>query len=493
MATIKIISNPYQKKITFQRYNDYSNTWTDINIDNDSNSPLLRDNLVSSFFPFKVKDIVDEIIKAYHINNTVTNIVFEGTDDEYKELNELCCSEHYSDMVKLSKSDFYLENARDILHEINEVYDKNLRPLIMQSVTDYEKVSKEIDKYSDASNDIIPICVMGNYSTGKSTFINALIGSEILPSGAEPITAKIYRIKQSEHTDRAYIHLSYDDEPVKIKYDENSFKIILGQNILTQKLTDELSAMESRNITSFVNKSLEIINSFDADNNDNKVSDVIEIEVPFIAGLWRETSRQFYIFDTPGSNSASNDRHLQVLKEAMASLSNGLPIFISEFDELDSTDNVNLYKEIEKMEEIDDRFTMIVVNKADNAELDKGGFTKDKEQRILSQAIPKNLYKGGIYFVSSIIGLGAKSKGEFIDDHYAELFDEKHHKFEDKSSRFYKTLYKYNIMPEQLKIKATALAEQKEDLLFANSGLYTIEKEIQTFAGKYSAYNSLRF
>ena len=145
MATIKIISNPYQKKITFQRYNDYSNTWTDINIDNDSNSPLLRDNLVSSFFPFKVKDIVDEIIKAYHINNTVTNIVFEGTDDEYKELNELCCSEHYSDMVKLSKSDFYLENARDILPEINEVYEPKQTITEPSSMISISRAPSEMD------------------------------------------------------------------------------------------------------------------------------------------------------------------------------------------------------------------------------------------------------------------------------------------------------------------------------------------------------------
>lgn len=103
----------------------------------------------------------------------------------------------------------------------------------------------------------------------------------------------------------------------------------------------------------------------------------------------------------------------------MSSLSNGLPIFISEFDALDSTDNVNLYKEIENMDEINDRFTMIVVNKADTTELDKGGFSKDTEERIWAQAIPKNLYKGGIYFVSSVIGLGAKNKGDFIDDHYA--------------------------------------------------------------------------
>lgn len=489
MPIIKIISNPYQKKIAFKRFDEAAEVWIDITIENYPNSKLLRDKLIKGFFPFKVKDIIDEIIAEYHINNDKIEIIFEGTEDEYKELAELCKSEEYAETIKLSKSECYLENARDILPEINDLYNDNIRPLINHSVTDYEKVSKEIDKYSDASNDIIPICVLGNYSAGKSTFINALIGSEILPSGAEPVTAKIYRIKQSEFTDRAYIQLRYDQDPVKIKFDENSFKIQLGSNALTEQLSSELKEIENGSITAYVNKALEVINNFDTKNAEDKVSEVIEIEVPFVSGLWRETTRQFYIFDTPGSNSASNDKHLRVLKDAMSSLSNGLPIFISEFDALDSTDNVNLYKEIEKMDEIDDRFTMIVVNKADTAELDKGGFSKDKEERILAQAIPKNLYKGGIYFVSSIIGLGAKSNGEFIDDHYAELFDEKHTKFEDASSRFYKTLYKYNIMPEQLKNNSLKNAEGVSDLLFANSGLYTIEREIQTFAGKYSSYN----
>ena len=48
---------------------------------------------------------------------------------------------------------------------------------------------------SKFSEGVIPICVFGNYSAGKSTFINALIGREVLPSGGDPVTAKIYKIK----------------------------------------------------------------------------------------------------------------------------------------------------------------------------------------------------------------------------------------------------------------------------------------------------------
>ncbi|RKI39724.1 hypothetical protein D7V86_15420 [bacterium D16-51] len=50
-------------------------------------------------------------------------------------------------------------------------------------------------------------------------------------------------------------------------------------------------------------------------------------------------------------------------------------------------------------------------------------------------------------------------------------------------------LYKYNIMPEQLKKRAVMLAEDNQDLLWSNSGLLTIEREIQIFAVKYSSYN----
>lgn len=490
MAKIKIISDPYQKNIGYQCWDHDNERWMDITIENNGNSRLINDKFTKSFFPFKVKEIIDEIMEEYHIVGKKTEIVFEGTEDEYKELKELCKDEKYTNTVVLSKSDIFLENARDILPDINEVFNEKLHPLITQSVSDFEKIRKELKKYTDASNDIIPVCVLGNYSSGKSTFINALLGNEILPSGAEPLTAKIYKIQQSPYRDRAYIEFGYDDKPIKLKFDENkcNFNVDINENQLIKKISEKMENLENASLALLVNKALEIINSYDR-NVDEKVSDLIEIEVPFIGGLWGESARKFVIFDTPGSNSASNDKHLLVLKRAMEGFSNGLPVFISEFDKLDSTDNENLYREIENIKELDSRFTMIVVNKADAAELDKGGFSKEKEERILGESVPKNLYSGGVYFVSSVMGLGSKNKEDFIDEHYAELYDEKKNKFENASSRFYKMLYRYNIMPEQLKRKAIETAEKCDDLIFANSGLFSVEKDIQTFAGKYSAYN----
>ena len=135
----------------------------------------------------------------------------------------------------------------------------------------------------------------------------------------------------------------------------------------------------------------------------------------------------------------------------MEDLSNGLPIFVSEFNSLDSTDNDKLYQAINNMKELDNRFTMIVVNKADAASLKKDGFNEDDQDRILSLAIPRQMYAGGLYFVSSIMGLGAKNDQRFIDDHNAEIFEDQYNKYSNPSSRFYKQLYRYNIMPEQIK------------------------------------------
>ena len=44
------------------------------------------------------------------------------------------------------------------------------------------------------SSDTFKIMVMGNFKNGKSTFINALLGQEILPAYAVPTTAIINEI-----------------------------------------------------------------------------------------------------------------------------------------------------------------------------------------------------------------------------------------------------------------------------------------------------------
>ena len=491
MAKIKIKSNPYQKTTEFKSWDEAANDWKNIDIHTNPNSPLLRNELVIGFFPFKAKQIIDVIIGAYHAGSEKVDIVFEGTDDEYRELESICSGEDYVDKVSLHKSSKYLENARDILPDVIDVF-KELSPLVSESVSDKSKIQRELEKFSDASNDIIPICVIGNYSSGKSTFINALIGYELLPSSDEPTTAKIYKISQSKHPDRAVIKFEFECKSVRIRFTAESYKFVTDHqdNPLAKQLKKVLDEIESESIPMKLNRVLDVINAYANRSKGEAISDLIEIEAPFDDdGIWGKVWNNFVIFDTPGSNSASNVNHYHVLKKAMEDLSNGLPIFVSEYDSLDSTDNDKLYQDINNMAELDNRFTMIIVNKADGASLKKNGLTEDDRERILSLAIPKKMYAGGLYFVSSIMGLGAKNDQDFFDDHNAEIFDDQSNKYTNPDSRFYKQLYRYNIMPEQIKIRYDELCTRHKNLLYANSGLYSVEQAIETFASVYSHYN----
>ena len=369
---------------------------------------------------------------------------------------------------------------------------KELSPLVAESVSDKDKIKRELEKFSDASNDVIPICVIGNYSSGKSTFINALIGYELLPSSDEPTTAKIYKISQSKQPDRATIKFEYDLKSVRIRFNPDSYKFLTDpeENLLAVKLSKILDGIAAEPIPIKLSKVLETINGFANHEKDEAISDLIEIETPFDNdGLWGKIWNNFVIFDTPGSNSASNIKHYQVLQTALEGLSNGLPIFVSEYDSLDSMDNDRLYQDINNMAELDNRFTMIIVNKADAASLKKTGLSDDDRDRILNLAIPRQLYSGGIYFVSSIMGLGSKNDENFIEEHNAEVFEDQKNKYTDSTSRFYKQLYRYNILPAQIKRKYDMLSERHKNLLYANSGLYSVEQAIETFASIYSHYN----
>lgn len=490
MAKIKIISNPYQKDISYKRWSESRAEWEDISVQTTPNSKLLNRTLVEGFFPFRAKQIVELIVDEYGVAEEPLTIEFEGSADEYQELVEVCklCESDIEIIPK--RSEIGLENARDILPEVKNLF-QEMRPLIHQSVSDTEKIDRDLNRFSEASSDVVPICVLGNYSAGKSTFISALIGSEILPSGSEPITAKVYKIERSKYADRAQIHCKYYDRDLTVLFTDKESRVeeSLGGNPLTEELTQALEELDGESISVRMNRALSIINDYETLKEENSISDLIEVDIPFVKGVLAKSQHPFVIFDTPGSNSASNAKHLMVLKEAMANMTNGLPIFLCTAETLDSTDNENLYHIIDDLEELDNRFTMIVVNKADNAGVQRRGTSEMEKKRILSQAVPRNLYSGGLFYVSSILGLGAKSDGEFVDEVYADIYDAQEHRYSNPSNKFYRSLYLYDIMPDQIKVRADELAANQSELVYANSGLFTIENEIETFAGKYAAYN----
>ena len=195
------------------------------------------------------------------------------------------------------------------------------------------------------------------------------------------------------------------------------------------------------------------------------------------------------IFDTPGSNSNTNMDHEKVLTDSLDGFSNGIPIWVSGYDSIDSIDNAHLCDKLYKIEALDKRFTMIVINKADSVELPGDGLGEDAINNIMEYESVEKMYSSGIYFVSSIMGLGAKNLEGIYNDYLLEVFDEKKRKFSDPSAKSYKKLYEYNIMPEQMKARAIAYSLDCNNLIYANSGLLCVEMEMEQFASKHAAYN----
>lgn len=491
MTKVKIVSNPYSRGISYFIYKESADAWENIKQEN-PNTGLWKINEDKIFLPFKVKEIVDTVISEYYVGAEKVELVFEGTTDEYEELANICNEGEVNDKVHLTRSTRVLENARDILSHAKEAFNI-VQPIIKNIVKDDAAITKELGKVSDALKDIIPICIFGNYSAGKSTFINALIGYEILPSGGDPVTSKIYEIKRSRQDDRARISFSYHNEEFELLFDNKESRVIKGDKDrdLIQEIQSGIAKAEEAGLFTMINITLDILNSFEKrDKTTTLISDVIRIEVPFCGrGKLGQSHNDFVIFDTPGSNSNTNMDHEKVLTDSLEGFSNGIPVWVSGYDSIDSVDNAHLCDKLYQIEALDKRFTMIVVNKADSVELPRNGLGKEEINNIMEYESVEKMYSSGIYFVSSVMGLGAKNSDGIISEYLLNVFEEKERKFSDPSARSYKKLYEYNIMPEQMKRNALEYSLDCENLIYANSGIYCVEMEMEQFASRHAAYN----
>ncbi|MFC2704658.1 MAG: dynamin family protein [Olsenella profusa] len=410
MPKVKIVSDPVSDP--YRRTTKFFNmgtTWTEVNKESSPNSSLLAKKYSEGFFPFKAREIVDKLLDEYGDGTHQLEIVFEGPDDEWDELQDICSSEGPAPYVRLERSERALANARDILPYIREVFDE-LYPIIASTADGSPETLDRLRKFRDASSDMIPICVVGNYSAGKSSFINALIGTELLPSGDRPVTARVFQIERSDQQDRASIGFKYADESINVTFTDDGMKVSPAGT--RRKIFDEIAsatASSGARLAERVRASLEAINSFSEGKDEPTLSDLVKVRVPFGRGTDWGNGKKIVIFDTPGSNANSNVDHVRVLREAMRGMSDGLPIYVTAYDALDSNDNADLYEQISQMPALDERFAMIVVNKADDADIPEGGFTRKDEEWVMDTVVARNLYAQGIYFVSSIAGLGAKT------------------------------------------------------------------------------------
>lgn len=102
-----------------------------------------------------------------------------------------------------------------------------------------------LETFGIVDDKIIPICVMATMSSGKSTFINAILGEEILPEKNEACTSRALAVINNQYTQetRAYLHKKDGTKGVveifdqgivsRINADENVESVLIEKNILS--------------------------------------------------------------------------------------------------------------------------------------------------------------------------------------------------------------------------------------------------------------------
>ena len=93
------------------------------------------------------------------------------------------------DQEKLNQFRVQKEHLGDMLSQTSDVISELNLPKDGENL---DKLSKKVN------NDTFKIQVIGTFKNGKSTFINSLLGEEVLPAYALPCTAVINEVKYGE-------------------------------------------------------------------------------------------------------------------------------------------------------------------------------------------------------------------------------------------------------------------------------------------------------
>ncbi len=298
----KINYNPYRKEIGYQVKEEGEN-WEELG----DKSKLIRDSKFSANIILQhcAMEILKEIEDQYHPRE----IIFEGTEEDYQDLKSVI-DNFYGEKIRCRKGDYYIESAQNLLLEIEEKFRQ-----LDKTFKNYEspEISDIIGEFKDVTQEDIPIFVMGTYSAGKSAFINAMIGAEILPSKIDTTTAKVYEIMESKCADQGEVKFSNNGKEIKVKFDKNK-EYSVSEDIdedLKVMLTQSLEKNSGGTVTSQLFYCISAVNSY-AEENPQKVGDIIEVQTPFNS-LLKSDKKTFVFYDSPGSNSARNKEHLRIV------------------------------------------------------------------------------------------------------------------------------------------------------------------------------------
>lgn len=432
------------------------------------------------------------IISNTYDGETIT-IDFVSTDRHYEKFK---VQSNKYEKITVEKS----EEKRILSPE--EINEKITNQIEILKKKGYVIDLNEINKIRDAE---IPIVVVGSMSSGKSSFINALIGEELLPTSQNAetgVTCEIHNSRNLKGDLKDKISISYcikddnennvNDKKVKeIVIDCTTDDEIKCQKYLPDDFKREL--LEINDPVKRINKVLKSYNNKHDDKQTDKSETLAEkkmvIYYPFYSN---KISGNVVFYDTPGGDSDSNKEDAATLENALKDQSKGFLIYVaSQRADLDKAEALINTVQENTGNKLDLPNTIVICNKQE----------EEPEENNKKTTIEKEWGKRIIY-TSSAIALGARKtdKDEWNEKSLNSVYRKNISCFSDPNDGIYISLPEFCSLPKNRIVDVTSEKKRleagvnndpsvKEKLMEFNSGIIMVEQEIAFIANELFPYN----
>ena len=298
-----------------------------------------------------------------------------------------------------------------------------------------------LSKFDISNNEIIPVCVMATMSSGKSTFLNAVLGEEILPEKNEACTARALAVlnKPKAYFPKAYIR----------KTDGKKYSVDVDFSNTVSKI-----------------------------NADECVTDVLIVkEIQSLVN----SSKSIVVVDTPGVNNSGDIRHAERTKEILEQLTKGVIVYLLNATQLATNDDeLLLQMVIERVKKQSNVKIIFVLNKVDMLDEDKESIPDTINSAV--QYIRAHGLKD--FDIFPLSALSAKTFRMLLNGKTLTKAEERHMKqsypeYADNGKSMLQYVKTYNQQEKQFLIGDQVVSEYHLRKAIENTGIVQIERAIE--------------
>lgn len=436
-------------KKVYIKYNPYK-LETEITVDGNrlkDNSRLLEKSEPGTRLQEWVEELPDLLIDEY--GDREFELLFHGTLMDYEDLVEVFTDAYEKDgklSVKLDRK--AVKETADKEGLLDEVFHEIQRG-------PFEELRSEdiIDAFEKAKSDDFEVCVVATMSAGKSTLINALLSSKLMPSKQEACTAIITRIKDN---DRGVWQAEV--------YGKDG-RLLESHEELTYQTMERLNADEN-------------VSVIKVDGN-----------IPFVTS----EDVALVLIDTPGPNNSRDPEHRKVQNDFLQKSSKALILYIMEGTFGTNDDNQLLKNVAESMavggKQSKDRF-IFVVNKMDDRKKEDGDTVQTLE-RVRTYLKKHGIANPNLFPAAALPALNIRliSGGTDVDE---DTIDETEMKVRKLNRNKNLHLEEYASLPTSIRgeinsrMDKAVTEEDKNAEALIHTGIVSLEAAIRQYVQKYS-------